>query len=166
MLRLALQRAMGAGPSRPAAVGETSRARSRAACVLGQPGCLARRSCSAPPSSPIQFLPTRPRGSEQVERIVELPPALVKVLDGWGPSFCSKVQAAFAAECDRLSVKCSGLLSGMSLLALTALGRRRRFGLCVHWGPPTCTPSVATLMRKSRHSSRPLVRLQGPSTTC
>ena len=107
MLRLALQRARGAGPSRPAAGGETSRARSRAACALGQPGCLARRSCSAPPSSPIQFLPTRPRGSEQVERIVELPLALVKVLDGWGPPFCSKVRAALAAECDRLSVKCS-----------------------------------------------------------
>ena len=97
MLRLALQRARGAGPSRPAAGGETSRARSRAACASGQPGCLARRSCSAPPSSP----------TEQVERIVELPLALVKVLDGWGPPFCSKVRAALAAECDRLSVKFS-----------------------------------------------------------
>ena len=86
MLRLALQRARGAGPSRPAAGGETSRARSRAACALGQP---------------------RPRGSEQVERIVELPPALVEVLDGWGPPFCSKVRAALAAECARLSVKFS-----------------------------------------------------------
>ena len=97
MLRLALQRARGAAPSRPAAGGETSRARSRAACASGQPGCLARRSCSAPPSSP----------TEQVERIVELPPALVEVLDGWGPPFCSKVRAALAAECDRLSVKFS-----------------------------------------------------------
>ena len=97
MLRLALQRARGAGPSRPAAGGETSRARSRAACASGQPGCLARRSCSAPPSSP----------TEQVERIVELPLALVKVLDGCGPPFCSKVRAALATECDRLSVKFS-----------------------------------------------------------
>ena len=97
MLRLALQRARGGGPSRPAAGGETSRARSRAACASGQPGCLAGRSCSAPPSSP----------TEQVERIVELPLALVKVLDGWGPPFCSKVRAALAAECDRLSVKFS-----------------------------------------------------------
>ena len=63
--------------------------------MLGAPGRRAQRPAEK------RRAPSGPR------RIVELPLALVKVLDGWGPPFCSKVRAALATECDRLSVKFS-----------------------------------------------------------